>query len=61
MAHPLGSTNTSELENDTICSIQENGGWMKTKNTANGHFLGGSRKKRVKLHIMSDLLVHERE
>lgn len=62
MAHPLGSTNTLELENGTICSIQENGGWwMKTKNTANVHFLGASRKKKVKLHIMSDLLVHEYE
>lgn len=26
MAHPLGSTNTLELENGTICSVQENGG-----------------------------------
>lgn len=57
MAHPLGSTDTLELENNTICFIQENGGWMKT----NVHFLGVSRKKKVKLHIMSDLLVHEDE
>lgn len=31
----------------------------KVKNIANVHFLGVSRKKKVKLHIMSDLLVHD--
>lgn len=31
----------------------------EVKNISNVHFLGASRKEKVKLHIMSDLLVHE--